>query len=248
MSCDPVRVTGWVDGALPEAERVEMEAHVASCPACATQAEAERTISRALRALPPPDLPRGLADRVRMKARRPVPLRKRVWVPSLAALLLLALWVRGAPGFVALEASLDHAHCFGKPRVPAQIFTGDPLRLAAFYEKDGWDVPLFPASAGGLDLVGGRYCVFADRRVAHVYYADREHHLSLYVVPGYVRVPADASPARPFDWRRGSLRVNLIRVAGTRVALVSDHAPSLDAFRRTFERTVADASAVPPAR
>ena len=235
MTCDPVRVTGWVDGALPEAERAAMEDHVASCPACGAQADAERTIARALRALPPPELPRGLADRVRVRARRPVALRKRVWVPSLAALLVLALWVRSAPAFVAIQASLDHAHCFGQPRVPAQVFTSDPLRLAAFYEKDGWDVPLVPASAGGLDLVGGRYCRFADRRVAHVYYADREHHVSLYVVPGYVRDDG------PFTWQRGSTRVNIIRVAGTRVALVSDHAPSLEALRRSFARTVADA-------
>jgi anti-sigma factor RsiW len=236
VSCDPVRVTGWVDGALPEADRSAMEAHAASCAACAAQAEAERAIARALRALPPPALPRGLSDRVRARARRPAALRRRVWVPALAAILAVALWVRGAPAFIALEASLDHAHCFGRPRVPAQIFTSDPLRLAAFYGKDGWDVPLVPASAGGLDLVGGRYCVFADRRVAHVYYADREHHLSLYVVPGYVRGDG------PFAWQRGSTRVEIIRVAGSRVALVSDHAPSLDAFRRSFARTTADAS------
>ena len=235
MTCDPVRVTGWVDGALPEAERVEMESHVAACAACSAQADAERTIGQALRTLPRPELPRQLSARVRRGARKPVALRRRVWVPALAAMLALALWVRASPAFISMQARLDHAHCFGQDRVPAQIFTSDPLRLAAWYAEGGWDVPLVPASAGGLDLVGGRYCRFADRKVAHVYYADAKRQLSLYVVPGAIRL------AGPFTWQRGATRVRLVTVAGSRVALVSTDAEAIDAFRRSFARTVADA-------
>jgi len=235
MTCDPVRVTGWVDGALPEAERAQLEMHVAACPACSAQADAERTIAQALRTLPRPELPRLLSERVRRGARQPVTLRRRVWVPAVAALLAVALWVRASPVFIAMQARLDHAHCFGKERVPAQIFTSDPLRLAAWYEEAGWDVPLVPASAGGLDLVGGRYCRFADRRVAHVYYSDAKRQLSLYVVPGAIRLEG------PFAWQRGGTRVSLLPVAGSRVALVSRDAEAIDAFRRSFARTTADA-------
>ena len=235
MTCDPVRVTGWVDGALPDAEREAMESHVAACAACSAQAEAERTIAQALRTLPRPELPRLLSERVRRGARKPVALRRRVWVPALAAMLLLALWVRASPRFIAVQARLDHHHCFGQDRVPAQIFTSDPLRLAAWYEEGGWDVPLVPASAGGLELVGGRYCRFADRRVAHVYYSDAKRQLSLYVVPGAIRLEG------PFAWRRGGTRVNIVPVAGSRVALVSTDAEAIDAFRRSFARTTADA-------
>ena len=238
MTCDPVRVTGWVDGALPEDEGASIEAHVAACATCQAQVDAERTISAALRTVAAPELPRGLSDRVRARARTPATLRKRVWVPAVAALLAVALWVRGAPAFVSLQASLDHAHCFGRERVPAQIFTSDPMRLAAWYQEEGWEIPLVPASAGGLELVGGRYCRFADRKVAHVYYSDHKRQLSLYVVPGYVRGEG------PFVWQRGGMRVNILPVAGTKVALVSDDAPSVESFRRTFERTVADASAM----
>jgi anti-sigma factor RsiW len=235
MSCDPVRVTGYVDGALPEDDRLAVEAHLASCPQCAAQVEAERTIAAALRALPAPELPRGLAERVRRRARTPVRLRRRVWIPAVAALLALALWARSAPAFVALEAALDHAKCFRKDRVPAHVWTGDPAQLEAWYAERGTEIPLVPASAGGLDLVGGRYCPFLDRRVAHVYYSSGSDKLSLYVVPGSVRYD------RSFEWEGAGVAVNLIRVGGANVALVSDDAAAITAFRRTFERTVADA-------
>ena len=43
MSCDPVQVTGFVDGALPPSERSQVEAHLEICPSCRGQAEQERT-------------------------------------------------------------------------------------------------------------------------------------------------------------------------------------------------------------
>ena len=236
MTCDPVRVTGYVDGALPEAERVVIEAHLAACGRCRAQAEAERTISGALRALSAPELPRGLADRVHRRARTPVRLRRRVWIPAAAALLALALWVRGNPGFIALEAALDHRKCFRGERVPALVWTGDPARLEAWYAERGAEIPVIPAGVGGLELVGGRFCRFADRRVAHVYYAGGDGQLSLFVVPGSVR------SGRAYEWRGAGATVNLVRVGGGNVALVSKDPATVAAFRRSFERTVADAS------
>jgi anti-sigma factor RsiW len=236
--CDPLRVTAYVDGALSAAERNEMEAHLAGCTQCQAQVEAERMLSSAVRSLPHPPLPHGLASRVRRRSRKPVTLRRRVWVPSLAAMLALFLWGRGASSFVAWEVALDHAHCFGKPRVPAQVLTDDPMRLTAWFDAQGTELPLIPASAGGLDLVGGRYCRLLDRSVAHVYYGGGEHQLSLYVVPGSVRFD------RSFMWRGRGTTVNLLTVAGANVALVSSDVPSIAAFRRALERTVAEGPVV----
>jgi anti-sigma factor RsiW len=234
-ACDPIRVTAYVDGALAaDDDRREVEAHLAACPRCRAQADAERMVASAVRALPAPPLPHGLAARVRRRSRKPVTLRRRVWIPALAAMLVFVLWTRGSAPFVAWEVALDHAHCFGKQRVPAQVLTDDPMRLAAWFDAQGTELPLVPGSAGGLDLVGGRYCRLLDRTAAHVYYGGGEHQLSLFVIPGSVRFD------RSFAWRGRGSTVNLLKVAGSNVALVSADAPSIAAFRRSLERTIAE--------
>jgi len=234
VGCDLVRLTAYVDGALGAAQRVEVEAHLTGCPRCQAEVDAERVIAGAVRRLPAPPVPHGLAARVRRRSRKPVALRRRVWIPSVAAMLLLVLVGRGSSQFVAWEVALDHAHCFGKRHVPAQVLTADPMRLTAWFEARGTELPLVPAAAGGLDLVGGRYCRLLDRKVAHVYYGGGEHQLSLFVIPGSVRFE------RRFEASSQGATVSLLRVAGANVALVSTDAPSVAAFRRSLERTIAD--------
>lgn len=231
--CDPVRVTGFVDGALSTADQLEVESHLAECAACREQIEAERAVAGALRRHPPPSLPHGLAARVRRRSRRPVTLRRRVWVPSLAAMLLLVLVGRNSSQFIAWQVALDHAHCFGKRQVPAEVLTDDAMRLTAWFEAQGTELPHLPASAGGLDLVGGRYCRLLDRTAVHVYYGGGEEELSLFVIPGSVRVYGDD------ETKSGTYTVDILRVAGATVALVSTDPPSIAAFRRSLVRTSA---------
>lgn len=230
--CDRLRVTALVDGALTPAEREIVEAHLASCPRCAAQRDAESALRKAVRALPAPPLPHGLASRVRRRSRKPAAIRPRVWVPALAATLLLVAWAHGASSFIAWQVALDHAHCFGKPRLPAQVLTGDPARLSAWFAARGTELPLVPASVGGLDLVGGRFCRLLDRQVAHVYYGG-EHQVSLYVIPDPVRFD------RSYAWAGAGTNVHLMRVAGSAVGLVGSDPASLAAIRRSLSRTVA---------
>ena len=241
--CDPVLVTGYVDGGLAAADRQRVEEHIAGCARCQALVDAERALSAAVRGLAAPPLPHGLAARVRRRSRKPVPLRRRVWMPSLAAMLAVILWGRGSSSFVAWEVAVDHAHCFGQQRGPADVLTDDPMRLTAWFEAQGTELPLVPASAGGLDLVGGRYCRLLDRSVAHVYYGGGDEQLSLFVIPGSVRYE------RSHVWQGRGATVNLLRVAGSQVALVSTSAPAVAAFRRSLERTIAGGTPVtaPPA-
>ena len=232
-ACDPVRVTGYVDGALSPADRTDVEAHLSSCAACRAQAEAERRVAAAVRALPPPPIPHGLASRVRRRSRRPATLRRRVWVPAVAAVLAVFVVARNSSQFVGWQLARDHARCFSKRQVPAEVLTDDPMRLTAWFDAQGTELPFVPASAGGLDLVGGRYCRLLDRTVAHVYYGGGDHQLSLFVVPGTVRRDGDDGGIS------GRLTVALLRVGGANVALISSDAPSVAAFRRALVRTVA---------
>jgi hypothetical protein len=96
-----------------------------------------------------------------------------------------------------------------------------------------------PAAAGGLQLVGARYCPLIDRRVGHVYYVGRGRHLSIYAVPGSVRFPGDFL-ANPRD-----RVVRLLRVEGRTVGLVGERPEDVAAFERaltaTYARLTADA-------
>jgi len=233
-ACDPVRITAYVDGALPPAARGEVESHLATCAACREQEAFERGLRERLRATPSPELPAGLEDRLRRRLRRrPMPAAVR-WLPLAAVFLLVALWIHGAPAFVTFELALDHVHCFSRPRLPAQVWSSDPVEIAEWYRRHGTELPLVPAAAGGVELVGGRFCPLIDRRVAHLYYAGEREHLSLYVVPGAARFSGT------FVARRGDRTVRLLRTGGETIALVSEDPATVEAFRRALSVTRAD--------
>jgi anti-sigma factor RsiW len=230
MSCDPERLTAYVDGSLDAAVCPEMEAHLAECAACRAQAEEERALRARLRALPPVEPSPELEARVRRSLRA----RPRVsWLlPVAAGIVALLAWGRGASPFVAWELSRDHDHCFGKRRLPAQVWSSDPAYVAEWFETQGTPVPLIPEGAGGLELAGARYCPLLDRSVAHLYYTNGDHRLSLFVVPGPVRdTPREVRP-------RGNF-VRLMRVGGSTVGLVSEEKSTVEAFARALSTTVA---------
>jgi len=233
VSCAPDQVTAYVDDVLDPAARAEMEAHLATCTDCREQVAFERELKAGLRALPIPELRPGFEVRLRrsLAAERG---RRYAWLLPLAAVLtLLVLWARGAAPFVAWELSLDHAHCFGQDRLPAKVWSNDPLEIAAWFDAQGTRIPPVPSGVAELGLVGARYCPLLDRVAAHLYYAGEERRLSVFVLSGPVRFP-DEWTARS----RGN-HVRLLRSAGMTVALVSDKQEDVEAFRAAFRTTVA---------
>jgi len=241
VSCDPVRVTGYVDGALPPAERAQIEAHLETCSVCSGQAEAERTLRARLASLAPPAFPAALESAVRERLRQPAVTRRRVWpvvlLPMAAALLLGFLFVHTRPSLVARQIAWDHGHCFGQDELPAQVWSSNVGVVDRWFSERGTRLPRIPEAAGGLQLVGARYCRVVDRRFAHLYYADGERHLSLHVVPGWLSLDR---MQRRSQWGRA---VVLMRAEGATVGLTSEDPRAVDAFVRELSSQYVSAPA-----
>jgi anti-sigma factor RsiW len=240
MSCNPELVTGYVDGALDDASRAALEAHLAECTACRGQAEFERELRPRLRALAPAQPRPALLAEVRKGLRPRMPRAVRLFLPIAAGFALLFLGGRGYAPFVAWELALDHDHCFAKPVLPAQVWSDDPDTVAEWFGRQGTQVPAVPAAAAGLDLVGARFCPLVDRKVGHLYYAGRGRHLSIYAVPGTVRFPRDFLE-RP----RGRV-VRFLRMEGRTVGLVGERTEDVAAFERALTATYARLADAPP--
>jgi anti-sigma factor RsiW len=240
VSCEPERITGYVDGELGSVERAAVEMHLQGCAACREQVAAERALRAALRALPERHPPAGMEGRLRAKLRAARPNPWRVLLPVAAALVGVALWAARSPAVVAWELSRDHDKCFGMPRLPAKVFTGDAASAVARLEPASAAMLALPDTAGGLELIGGRLCPLADRRVIHLYYSGgRQRRVSLFVVPGSLRL--DRSYA---GVPRGKV-VRLLRIAGTTVGVVGEHPDDVAAFERALVQTRAALQGAP---
>jgi hypothetical protein len=235
VSCEPERVTGLVDGELEGEEKARVEAHLATCERCRGQAAEERALRARLRALDAPELPFGLEQRVRARLRRRGRWTgvARALLP-LAAVLVLALWARGYAPFVAWELSRDHDHCFGLPRLPAQVWASEPSLLEEWFDYRGDQLPLLPSRVGPLSLLGGRHCRLPDAsRAPHVYYASMDGKLSVFVVPHGVRMSDDFATTS-----RGNA-VALLRLGPRVLGVVGEDHGDVSAFVARLRTSVA---------
>jgi anti-sigma factor RsiW len=237
VSCDPERVTAYVDEALDDAGREEVRAHLEGCAACSAQAAFERGLRERLRSLPAAEPRPELEAAIRARLRS-APRPWRLLLP-VAAAVAIVLWGRGAAPFVAWELARDHARCFSMERLPAEVWSGEPAEIAAWFERQGTPLPLLPARGAGLELVGARFCGVGDRRVAHVYYEGEERRLSLFLVPGPVRFEDG------WTVEVHGRTVGFVRAARSTVALVSERPQDVQAFERAFSTTMARAEAAP---
>lgn len=212
MSCDPERVTGYVDGVLEPPPAEEVERHIAGCPTCEAQALFERDLRARLRSLPDIDPPSGLEERLRgALGPRRRPLR---WALPLAAGIVLLLWLgRGAAPLVAWEIVQDHEQC-------------ESVRSLDVADES---LPPMPRSAAGLDLVAASLCQLRDGSVvAHLQYVGDERRISAFVIRRSVHFSGS------YTTRVGRSAVRLTRSAGAVVGLVAERQEDLEAFERAL--------------
>jgi anti-sigma factor RsiW len=216
------RLTPYVDEALPPAERAEVEDHLNACPPCrvsAVKEEGGKTLLREragqLRAEPlPPGLRTRCAAIARQHAaghaasaspRRFVPAAISAALVLVTAVALFTLATERSNTLLAAQLTADHAKCFRAFPPPARGINAHAAeeQLASLY---GWDIHVPPSSpADGVRLVGARRCLYGEGRVPHLMYDVNGQEMSLYVLEGTQREPADitAFGLRARIWSRG---------------------------------------------
>jgi anti-sigma factor RsiW len=190
------RLTPFVDGEAPPADRAAVGAHLAQCPPCRKHADDERTardLVREHRAGLRPPAPPALRDRCsglpHAQPGRSFGTTVRRWAPlSVAATFVLAVAAVFALGLndgaqaLAASLALDHVTCFklGAPATPADA----AVESRQWQQHRGWPVAIPPtAPAEQLQLVKVRRCLSSDGRAAHLMYNWHGTPLSLYVLP-----------------------------------------------------------------
>jgi anti-sigma factor RsiW len=221
------RLTPYVDEALPQAERKDVERHLNACPPCRTSAQHEqggraavRQCAKRLRESPSSEsaLPPGLRSRCEALAREHGRARtaarwySRLLPAALAAglifftsLALFSLATRRSDALLAAQLTADHLKCFKvfDPHGPT-----DPTEVEQQLQRDyNWIIQVPPSSsADGLELVSGRRCLYADGTIPHVMYRlAGAQHVSLFRLEGVTRDEAELSTfgQRCRIWSRG---------------------------------------------
>jgi anti-sigma factor RsiW len=130
---------------------------------------------------------------------------------------LLALATRASDTVLAAQLAADHAKCFaifaaaGAEPVDAHRVE---QTLASSY---GWDIHVPPSSEReGVQLIGGRRCLYGEGRIPHLMYKVRGQNLSLYVLEGVARGTAELSTFGQHSriWSRGTNTFVLVSQAG----------------------------------
>jgi anti-sigma factor RsiW len=213
-------LTEYADGTLPDAQRAEVQRHLDACPPCRVIAGKEcgarqllRACASRLRGTEP--LPPDLRARCQAASRR-AGGGPHIWSrPSvrfaIAAVLMLFLGAlvsivtRHSDALLAAQLTADHVKCFGLFR-PEDGTTMDAAAAQQLLrERFGIDMQVPPSSDGEVDLLNARTCLYADGRVPHLMYEANGHDISLFVLEGETRAPAelDAFGHHTRIWSRG---------------------------------------------
>jgi anti-sigma factor RsiW len=196
MSCDEVGplLREATRGALDEAVRARVYAHLATCEACRAIAEEERALDRRLEAgLPQRPASAALKRRLlaRLPATAPAPARRplgRWLVPlggALAACAVLVVGLRhGGPAAtdaLVTEAVADHLRVVYRDR-PVDVEGGGPHQVRPWFTgRLDFALPAVFAGDGEFTLAGGSVGYYLDRKAAVLVYKRGAHTASLFV-------------------------------------------------------------------
>jgi anti-sigma factor RsiW len=215
------RLTAYADGSLDAVQRLWVEQHLAECPPGRYVAALEtggRALlrGRAARLAEGMSLPPGLRSRCEAIAHdltatpappawraRLVPLSLAVVLMIFSASAFLSLATHRSDGLLAAQLSRDHAWCFKRFAGANGADAGAMERM--LNDLYGWRVHVPPSSAAeGIQLIGAKRCYYSGGAVPHILYRVNGQEMSLYVLDGVERPPADlvAAGHRSRVWSR----------------------------------------------
>ncbi len=119
---------------------------------------------------------------------------------------LFSFVTRRSDALLAAQLTADHLKCFGlfRPAAGQTMDAEQAQRLLA--ERYGWDLHVPPSSEkNALQLVTARRCLYADGRIPHLMYQASGQDVSLFVLEGETRVPAEVTTLGHHSriWSRG---------------------------------------------
>jgi anti-sigma factor RsiW len=216
------RLAAYTDRSLTPAEHEEVQRHLERCPPCRDEASQQTGGHAVLRAKADElrgQLPPGLRSRCEALAREHARgAAGRPWtarlVPAVATAALVAFTTAAivylatvrSDALLAAQLTADHSFCF-RTHVPSGAPPLDAAQVQARLAQDyGWTVHVPPSSPGDdVELVHARACLYGEGRVPHLLYRAGDDELSLYVLQGAARQPAQVATFghRSRIWTRG---------------------------------------------
>jgi anti-sigma factor RsiW len=184
----------YVDGTLPEARRLEVEAWLAAHPEDAARVQAWAAQNQSLHAAFDAVLNEPLPLNLVRATRRPaLPVPFKTMAATLAMLVTglvgyaIGLNTPGqapaAPAYLARDAAIAHAVFSPEARHPVEVDAAHVDHLVAWLSKRvGTQLQAPDFSAQGFDLLGGRLLTGETGPVAQFMYQDKiERRVTLYV-------------------------------------------------------------------
>jgi anti-sigma factor (TIGR02949 family) len=228
-------LTQYADGTLSDTERAEVQRHLDACPPCRVIAGQEcgarqllRACASRLRAEPLPPQLRSRCQALSCgSAAGHFWSRRSVRFAAAAVLIIFAgslfsFVTRQSDALLAAQLTADHVKCFGlfRPAAGTTMDAGEAQRMLS--ERFGLDVHVPPSSGeGAVELLNARRCLYADGRVPHLMYQANGQDISLFVLEGESRAPAELTTLGHHTriWSRGGNTFVLITpAAGESVA------------------------------
>ncbi len=231
MSCDSWRskLDGYVDGATSQDELANLEAHLRTCPSCASDALGHLQMKRMTQAAatarysPSPEFRLRLEKSMQAK-------RKPVWTltwmrlaTAAVALLLLvasaAVWMRHSAREQALAELLDLHVATMASANPVDVISTDRHTVKPWFQgKLPFTFNLPELQNSPFKLVGGRVMYMKHSAGAQLLFELRNHQLSVFVLQdqqGIVPSALGAGTSRQMafnleTWSEGGLRYVVI--------------------------------------